>query len=165
MHLKAVLADADLPEHTEAQHAARKAAAWTLQKRVEEAIATVVVLQKERDERAPPSRRNKPARASTTDAEARVMKVPDGGFRPAYDIQLAVDGAERGGPRTVVGVRVTNKGSLTPVIHQMPRAQARSQKRCGPRCRVAHRSSWKCCRSDPSNEPSCARVARTDGDG
>jgi hypothetical protein len=23
-------------------------------------------------------------RASTTDAEARVMKMPDGGFRPAY---------------------------------------------------------------------------------
>ncbi len=123
LHLKAVLADADNPEHTEAQHAARKAAAEDFAKRVEEAIATVVVLQQERDERAPPSRRNKPARASTTDAEARVMKMPDGGFRPGYNIQLAVAGSEMGGPRTIVGVRVTNigsdMGSVTPMIDQI----------------------------------------------
>ena len=31
------------------------------------------------------------ARASTTDADARVMKMPDGGFRPAYNIQFATD--------------------------------------------------------------------------
>jgi len=123
LHLKAVLADADNPEHTQAQHAARRAAAEDFAKRVEEAIATVVVLQKERDEKAPPSRRDKPARASTTDAEARVMKMPDGGFRPGYNIQLAVAGSEMGGPRTIVGVRVTNMGSdmgsVTPMIDQI----------------------------------------------
>jgi hypothetical protein len=31
------------------------------------------------------------ARASTTDPEARVMKMPDGGYRPAYNVQLATD--------------------------------------------------------------------------
>lgn len=37
--------------------------------------------------------RKKPAepRASTTDAEARVMKMADGGFRPAYNVQFAAD--------------------------------------------------------------------------
>jgi transposase len=30
-------------------------------------------------------------RASTTDAEARVMKMADGGFRPAYNVQFATD--------------------------------------------------------------------------
>jgi transposase len=122
LHLKAVLADADNPEHTEAQHAARRAAALAFQQRVEEAIATVVVLQQERDQRQS-SRRQKPARASTTDAEARVMKMPDGGFRPGYNIQLAVAGSELGGPRTIVGLRVTNSGtdagSITPMLAQI----------------------------------------------
>ncbi len=129
LHLKAVLADADNPEHTEAQHAARKAAALAFQKRVEDAIATVVVLQQERDERAPPSRRQKPARASTTDAEARVMKMPDGGFRPGYNIQFAVAGSAMGGPRTIVGVQVTNvgsdMGSITPMLDQIAARTAR----------------------------------------
>lgn len=30
-------------------------------------------------------------RISTTDPEARIMKMPDGGFRPAYNFQFAVD--------------------------------------------------------------------------
>jgi hypothetical protein len=50
-------------------------------------------------------------RASTTDPDARVMKMPDGGYRPAYNVQLATAGAPEGGPRTIVGVRVTNVGS------------------------------------------------------
>src|SRR5687768_9920036 len=39
------------------------------------------------------------------------MKMADGGFRPAYNIQLAVVGKKTGGPRAIVGVRVTNLGS------------------------------------------------------
>lgn len=123
LHLKAVLADADNPEHSAAQHAARRAAAEAFQRRVEEAIATVAVLQQERDEQARPSRRQKPARASTTDAEARVMKMPDGGFRPGYNLQFAVAGSELGGPRTLVGLRVTNvgsdMGSVTPMLEEI----------------------------------------------
>jgi hypothetical protein len=47
------------------------------------------------------------ARVSTTDPEARVMKMGDGGFRPAYNVQLATDTESR----VVVGVAVTNKGA------------------------------------------------------
>lgn len=47
------------------------------------------------------------ARVSTTDPEARVMKMADGGFRPAYNVQLAADPASR----VVTGVGVTNVGS------------------------------------------------------
>ena len=45
---------------------------------------------------------------STTDPDARVMKMPDGGFRPAFNVQLATttDAA-----RAIVGVSVTNRGS------------------------------------------------------
>ena len=33
------------------------------------------------------------ARVSTTDPETRVIKMPDGGFRPAYNVELATDSA------------------------------------------------------------------------
>ena len=46
-------------------------------------------------------------RASTTDPEARVMKMADGGFRPAYNVQFAGD--TRSG--AVAGVAVDNSGS------------------------------------------------------
>lgn len=117
LHLKAVLASAEDPETTRAQHAARKAAARDFQARVEAAIQTVTELQKER------SPGDKPARASTTDAEARVMKMGDGGFRPAYNVQYAVAGSEMGGPRTIVGVQVSSlgsdMGSLKPMAEQI----------------------------------------------
>ncbi len=32
-----------------------------------------------------------PVRTSTSDPEARVMKMPDGGFRPAYNVQVMTD--------------------------------------------------------------------------
>lgn len=58
-------------------------------------------------------------RASTTDPEARVMKMPDGGFRPAYNVQLAT--ATQGG--IIVGADVTNQGTdsgqLTPMLEQI----------------------------------------------
>ena len=51
------------------------------------------------------------------------MKMADGGFRPAYNVQLAVAGEETGGPRTIVGVLVTNvgsdMGSVTPMLEQI----------------------------------------------
>lgn len=117
LHLKAVLAQADDPEYTRAQHIGREAAARDFQDRVEAAIETVEELQKKRGPK------DKPARASTTDAEARVMKMGDGGFRPAYNVQYLVAGSPLGGPRTIVGVEVTNVGSdmgcLTPMAEQV----------------------------------------------
>jgi transposase len=119
LHLKAVLAEADDPEATRVEKARREAAARDFQRRVEEAIATVQELQKTRK----PS--DKPARASTTDAEARVMKMADGGFRPAYNVQMATAGSPLGGPRTIVGVRVTNQGtdmnSMAPMLDEIER--------------------------------------------
>jgi transposase len=104
LHVKAVLAQGDDPERSRAQKAARQAAARDFQRRIDEAIATVEKITQQPD---PPLR----PRASTTDAEARVMKMADGGFRPAYNVQLATAGSAMGGPRTIVGLRVTNVGS------------------------------------------------------
>jgi len=59
-------------------------------------------------------------RVSTTDPDARVMKLPDGGFRPAFNAQLATttDAA-----RAIVGVSVTNRGTdqgqATPRLEQI----------------------------------------------
>jgi len=65
------------------------------------------------------------ARVSTTDPEARVMRMPDGGYRPAYNAQLATDTESR----IVVGVAVTQSGSdmnqLTPMLEEIERRTGR----------------------------------------
>jgi transposase len=54
----------------------------------------------QRDKRSEP-------RVSTTDSAARVMKMPDGGFRPAYNVQVVADTESR----AIVGVAVTTEGT------------------------------------------------------
>jgi transposase len=96
LHVKAVLAAADDPEADARQRKANEAKAKAAQQRVEDAIATVRALQ------ARGLGGDQP-RASTTDPDARVMKMPDGGFRPAYNVQFSTAGEPTGGPRTIVG--------------------------------------------------------------
>lgn len=59
------------------------------------------------------------ARVSTTDADARVMKMGDGGFRPAFNVQLATTCEDQ----VIVGVAVTNVGSdmaqMAPMVQQV----------------------------------------------
>ena len=85
------------------QEAARLRAARERQERVERALAELPAVQgakKTEEER-------QQARASVTDPEARVMKMPDGGFRPAYNVQLA----SQLNNQVIVGVSVTNRGT------------------------------------------------------
>jgi transposase len=67
--------------------------------------------------RKKPKARDK-ARASTTDAEARVMKMGDGGFRPAFNVQLATATDSQ----IITGADVTNsggdQGQMAPMIEQ-----------------------------------------------
>lgn len=117
LHLKAVLAQADDPSLTRAQKVRREAAAKDFQRRVEEAIEACKAQREAHPESV--------ARGSTTDAEARVMKMADGGFRPGFNVQFGVVGDKMGGPRTIVGVRVTNVGSdlgsVVPMVEQVER--------------------------------------------
>jgi hypothetical protein len=59
------------------------------------------------------------ARCSTTDADATVMKMVDGGFRPAYNFQFATDTATQ----FIAGVEVETTGSdmgqLAPMVAQV----------------------------------------------
>jgi transposase len=58
-------------------------------------------------------------KVSTTDPEARVMKQPDGGFAPSYNVQITTDAAHK----VIVGVGVTQAGNdfnqLTPGVERV----------------------------------------------
>jgi transposase len=62
---------------------------------------------------------DKAARVSTTDPSATVMKMADGGYRPAYNVQFST--ACRG--QVIVGVEVvtqgTDQGQLPPMLDQI----------------------------------------------
>ena len=84
------------------QSAARERAAREREARVTAALAELPKVKQVKSEKDKDK-----ARVSTTDPEARVMKMGDGGFRPAYNIQFATDTESR----VIVGVSVTNAGT------------------------------------------------------
>ena len=86
------------------QEAARQRAAEERLARIEQAIAERDKLHQQKEQQKRNS--GQEARASTTDPEARTMKMADGGFRPAYNVQFAT----AAGSRIIVGVAVTNEG-------------------------------------------------------
>jgi len=100
------------PGVSQREQAARERVARERQQRVEKALEYLPQAQatKERQQQTKAiTERAKVSepRASTTDPEARVMKMPDGGFRPAYNVELATD-KESG---VIVGVGVTAEGT------------------------------------------------------
>ena len=106
------------------QQAAYVRTARERQERIEQALAERVKLAAKREQR----RREKgvkfdPAelRVSATDAEASRRKMPDGGTRPAYNVQFAA--TVEGG--AIVGVDVGSVGSdggqMQPLLEQLER--------------------------------------------
>lgn len=129
------------------KQAAVERAAKEREQRLAQAIATMNEIAKmpepkkpkpskrrgKRDDGEPPAGGNatkaeadKPAepRVSTTDPEARVMKMADGGFRPAFNAQLAVDVQTQ----LIAGVALVNEGSD---MRQMAPMHAQLQQRYG----------------------------------
>lgn len=108
--------------------AAKERAAKARLAAVEAALAELPVIEEERAQRdaKKPSdaKRRGEVRVSTTDAESRVMKMADGGFRPAYNVQFATDASGY-----VVGVDVTNNGTDQPhVVPMLDELQRRTGK-------------------------------------
>ena len=104
------------PDVSKRQRAARERAARERLERVEEALKVLPQVQaaKERQqENLSLERREKvgAARVSTTDPQARVMKMPDGGYRPAYNVELATAPADGNAYAIIVGVSVTSEGT------------------------------------------------------
>ena len=95
--------------------AARERAAKDRLDRVKRALERAEELEKEKATR----KEKQAVRVSTTDPDARVMKMGDGGFRPAYNVQLSSDT----GSQAVVGVDVStagnDQGELVPMVDQI----------------------------------------------
>lgn len=94
------------------EQAARERAARERAERVQEALGQLPEVQaaKERQQRTlakAKGRKVTAARVSITDPEARVMKMADGGYRPAYNVQLATDV----GSGVIVRAAVINQGN------------------------------------------------------
>ena len=118
-HLQAVTREAADPAISARRAAARKRGAEQRIARLEAALLQVpeVTETKKRS-----GAKDATVRVSTTDPDARVMKMGDGGFRPAFNVQFATttDSA-----RVIVGVDVINRGSdagqSTPMLEQVER--------------------------------------------
>jgi transposase len=104
--------DPAAPSRRQAQ--ARARAARERAERLQQALARLPEMEakKKRDDKAQ-------ARVSSTDPEATVMKMADGGFRPAYNIQFSTTCADQ----VIVGVQVLTSGSdlgqIAPMVEQI----------------------------------------------
>jgi transposase len=125
--------EADPDASNRRRRAARERSAEDRQKRVAQALAELAKIEKQKNKKRLPkkeketeeehAKRTEP-RASSTDPEARVMKMADGGFRPAYNVQFstATD------TQLIIGVDVCNIGSdlgqLSPMLAQVEQRYA-----------------------------------------
>lgn len=105
--------EANPAAHKTRQQAARERAATERAARIRAALEQLPKIAESKK-----AKDREKARASTTDADARVMKMGDGGFRPAFNVQLATATDSQ----IITGVEVTNsggdQGQLAPMIEQ-----------------------------------------------
>lgn len=102
-----------LGEGTKRERASRERAARERLDRVKRALERNEELQAKK-----PEKDKEKTRVSTTDPEIPVMKMGDGGFRPAANVQFATDTQSQ----VITGVEVTNRGSdqgeMAPMVEQ-----------------------------------------------
>jgi transposase len=117
--------DEDSGAASRRQQAAQRRAAADRVARLQAAQAEFAALQEANAQKRSKDQRD-PAelRSSTTDAQCRKMKMPDGGFRPGYNVQFAT--TTEGG--AIVGVAVTNAGTDN---EQMEPMRAQIEERTG----------------------------------
>ena len=120
--------DADPDASNRRRRAARERAAEERQKRLAQALEQLAQVEKQKNKKPVAKKENETEeqhkkrsepRASSTDAEARVMKMADGGFRPAYNVQFTTTTDSQ----IIVGVEVISSGSdlgqLSPMLDQV----------------------------------------------
>lgn len=100
--LKRELTDDDPAAPSRRQAAARERAARERAQRLRQALERLPELEAKKKPADPDK-----ARASGSDPEATVMKMADGGFRPAYNVEFSVAGASL----VIAAVEVTTRGS------------------------------------------------------
>lgn len=125
-HVKRLRAELDEdPSASSNRHrAAQQRAAKERQEAIERALEEMPKVEATKKRNKPKKKgsgkkKDSQARVSTTDPEARVMKMGDGGWRPAYNLQFGSDVDSR----IIVGVEVTNVGSdtaqMVPMVEQV----------------------------------------------
>ena len=120
--------EADPDASNQRRRAARERVAEEQKKRIVQALDQLAEVEKQKNKKLVAKKGNESEeqyqkrsepRASSTDSEARVMKMADGGYRPAYNVQFttATDS------QIIVGVDVNNIGSdlgqLSPMLDQV----------------------------------------------
>ena len=122
--------DDDDDDQTPGQKGARERAARQRLDRLQEACLEMQEMQRRHAKRNKGmSEKNKTSepRASTTDPEARRMKMGDNGFRPAFNVQFANDADAL----VIIKANVNNEGSdaalLAPMYDQVCQAYCRPQ--------------------------------------
>lgn len=117
----------EIEEMSERTRAARERAAEERVKRVKKALEEIEKVKQQKAKNHKKKSQRKEERVSTTDPEARMMAMPDGGFRPAYNGEFAVD-VESG---IVVGVEATHQvdqGQMRPMLEQIEKRYQRKPK-------------------------------------
>ena len=116
-HLEAVTREAADPVISARRAAARQRGA---QQRIERLEAALTQIPEVTETKQRSGAKDATVRVSTTDPDARVMKMGDGGFHPAFNVQFATTTDQA---RVIVGVEVTNRGSdagqSTPMLQQI----------------------------------------------
>ena len=106
-HLEEIKRSAADPTLSPQRKAARERCARERHERLEQALVELKKVEEAKARQKDKPTKSHPARASSTDPEARLMRMPDGGTRPAYNLELATDC----GSRALIGVEMTNAGS------------------------------------------------------
>ena len=116
-HLEAVTREAADPAISARRAAARKRGAQERLERIEAALKQIPEVTETKKHSGA---KDATVRVSTTDPDARVMKMGDGGFRPAFNVQFATTADKA---RVIVGIEVSNRGSdagqSTPMLGQI----------------------------------------------
>jgi transposase len=115
--LRAESEEADPAASNRRQEAARQRAVREKAAKLQQALEEMARLEAQKESREKGSKEK--ARVSTTDPETRKMKMADGGFRPAYNVQFSTTTDTQ----VIVGVDVINSGSdggqLAPMNEQI----------------------------------------------
>jgi transposase len=119
VQLKAEI-ESDPGAHSRREQAARERAAREREEKIQAALKRLPELERAKERQAARGKKKvKEARSSTTDAEATIMKMPNGGYNPAYNAQLCTDTESQ----IIVGVDMVtsgvDQGQMTPMLQQL----------------------------------------------
>jgi transposase len=113
--------------------AARERAVREREERIAKALDRAAELEAERQRRAKTNKKQvekqKEPRVSTTDPQARVMKMADGGFRPAYNCQVGTVAEGQIVIDVAVDTTGSDRGQLRPMLQRLRQRYKRLPRR------------------------------------